>query len=163
MMGKNLKLIVYLLIIVLVGAILGYILFYESNSVNTSNTHPGQYWIDVPYANASPSEKMDIFLPNSTGPYPVIIWIHGGGFETGNKNENSSKPAKEGLSRGYAVVSINYRSSREATFPAQINDVKAAIQFLRANSKKYNLNPDKIGLWGSSAGGFLAALARNFR
>ena len=66
---------------------------------------------------------------------------------------------KQALNRGYAVVSINYRLSGEAKFPAQINDVKAAIRFLRANAMQYNLNPDKFAVWGSSAGGGLASLA----
>jgi acetyl esterase/lipase len=63
------------------------------------------------------------------------------------------------LKRGYAVVSVNYRLSEEAKFPAQIYDIKAAIRFIRANADKFNLNPDKIALWGVSAGGNLAALA----
>jgi acetyl esterase/lipase len=117
------------------------------------------HWTDVPYANASPAQKMDIYLPNSKGPYPVVIWIHDGGFESGDKSGNESKLAKEALLRGYAVVSINYRLSKDAKFPAQINDVKAAIRFLRANAKKYNLNPDKTAVWGNSAGEGLAALA----
>lgn len=102
---------------------------------------------------------MDIYLPNSKGPYPVVIWIHGSGFESGDKSGNESKPAKEALLRGYAVVSINYRLSKDAKFPAQINDVKAAIRFLRANAKEYNLNPDKTAVWWNSGGGGLAALA----
>ena len=65
----------------------------------------------------------------------------------------------EGLKSRYAVASVNYRLSREALFPAAINDVKAAIRFLRANAKKYNLNPGKFAVWGGSAGGNLSALA----
>jgi len=62
------------------------------------------------------------------------------------------------LASGYAVASINYRLSNEAIYPAQINDAKAAVRFLRATAAKYNLNPDTIGAWGASAGGNLAAL-----
>ncbi|WP_373550389.1 prolyl oligopeptidase family serine peptidase [Haliscomenobacter sp.] len=68
-------------------------------------------------------------------------------------------PVLEALKRGYAIASINYRLSGEAIFPAQIFDVKAAIRFIRANAKKYQLNPDKIATWGGSAGGHLAAMA----
>lgn len=118
-------------------------------------------WLNVPYANKSPAQKLDIFLPNGNGDhYPVIIIIHGGGFRFGDKQGIELKMALEpGLKRGYAIVSINYRLSTEATFPAAPQDVNAAIRFIRKNASLYHLNPDKIGLWGSSSGGNLAALA----
>ena len=65
----------------------------------------------------------------------------------------------QGLNHGYAVVTVDYRLSGEAKFPAAINDAKAAIRFIKVNAAQYNLNPNKIALWGSSAGGNLAALA----
>jgi acetyl esterase/lipase len=115
---------------------------------------------DIPYADLSPSEKLDIYWPNKfDGPYPVIVSIHGGGFCTGDKVGSDALVAWEGLDRGYAVVSINYRLSTEAPFPAQINDVKAAIRFIKAHAAEYNLNPNKIAVWGASAGGTLSALA----
>lgn len=118
-----------------------------------------QKWLDVSYANASPSEKLDIYLPNKgDGPYPVILNIHGGAFRAGKKEEELSN-LYEALNRGYAVVTMNYRLSEEVHYPAQINDVKAAIRFLRANASTYQLDPTKIAAWGSSAGGYLAALA----
>ncbi len=159
-MENNLKWTIYALIgtIILVTTAVGSDLV--NSHTNTSiSAKPGQYWMNVSYATASPAEKMDIYLPDTTGPYPVIIWIHGGGYKSGDKNDNDSNTAKQGLKRGYAVVSINYRLTDAAKFPAQINDVKAAIRFLRANAKEFNLNPDKIAVWGSSAGGGLAALA----
>jgi acetyl esterase/lipase len=61
--------------------------------------------------------------------------------------------------RGYAVVSVNYRLCSEAKFPSQIQDIKAAIRWIRANARTYRFNPDKIAVWGESAGGYLAALA----
>src|SRR5262249_32279005 len=67
-------------------------------------------------------------------------------------------PALGLLSKGYAVASINYRLSQHAVYPAQIEDCKAAVRFLRANAKKYNLDPDHFGVWGASAGGHLVAL-----
>ena len=76
----------------------------------------------------------------------------------GEKSEDIS-PMLEGVKRGYAVASINYRLSSEAKWPAALNDVKAAIKYLRANAKKYNLNPDKFATWGASAGGNLSAMA----
>ncbi|MDD3364814.1 MAG: alpha/beta hydrolase, partial [Syntrophomonas sp.] len=117
-------------------------------------------WTDIPYANVSPSQKLDIYIPDRfKGPYPVIVSIHGGGYCTGDKVGSDALTAWAGRERGYAVVSVNYRLSGEALFPAQINDVKAAIRFIKANASKYNLNPDKVAVWGSSAGGTLSALA----
>jgi acetyl esterase/lipase len=115
---------------------------------------------DLAYAGVSPAQKLDLHLP-ATGrpPYPVIVFIHGGGFLYGNKRDGQAAPALEGLRRGYAVASIDYRLSPEAKFPAQIEDVKSSIRWLRANAAKYRLDPARIAVWGSSAGGDLAALA----
>lgn len=98
----------------------------------------------------------DIYLPPiGNSPCPVVVWIHGGAFKSGSK-ENP-----RGLflvKQGFALVSINYRISGDAKFPAQIYDCKAAIRWLRANGGKYNLETKKIGVMGSSAGGQLVAL-----
>ena len=116
-------------------------------------------YIDLPYATLSKTQKLDLYLPNEgSGPFPLIVEIHGGGFIIGAKSE-SITPMLAGLKRGYAVASLNYRLSGEALWPAQINDVKAAIMFLRTNAAKYQLNPDKFASWGGSAGGSLSALA----
>jgi acetyl esterase/lipase len=118
-----------------------------------------QKWLDVPYAKASRAQKLDIYLPNDgNGPFPVIVSIHGGAFKSGDKGDNQVTPMLEGLKRGYAVVSVNYRLSPEAIFPAQIYDVKAAVRWIKANARLYKLNPEKIAAWGGSAGGHLAAL-----
>jgi acetyl esterase/lipase len=117
-------------------------------------------FLDVTYAQKSAAQQLDIYLPNNgNGPFPVIVSIHGGAFKGGDKGDFQVNAALEGLKRGYAVVSINYRLSGEAIFPAQIQDVKAAIRFVRANAKTYKLNPDKIATWGGSAGGHLSAMA----
>lgn len=116
-------------------------------------------YLDVPYANVSPAQKLDIYLPESgRAPYPVILAIHGGGFRQGDKADGQVEPMFAGLARGYAVVSINYRLTPEAIWPAQINDAKAAVRFLRANAATYSLDAEKIVAWGDSAGGTLAAL-----
>jgi acetyl esterase/lipase len=117
-------------------------------------------WLDIVYATTSNAQKLDIYLPDSgNGPFPVILSIHGGAFKFGDKDDSQVNPMLEGLSRGYAIVSINYRLSSEAKFPAQIYDVKASLRWIRANAKQYKFNPDKIAAWGGSAGGTLAALA----
>lgn len=87
-----------------------------------------------------------------------MIAIHGGGFLTGDRKGGDVAPMVEATNYGYAVVSVDYRLSNEAVFPAAISDVKAAIRFIKAKAEKYDLNPDKIAVWGGSAGGHLTAL-----
>lgn len=130
--------------------------------INAPGTQIRPDYQDVPYVSgSSPSQKLDIYLPkNAQTPYPVVIWVHGGGWSGGDKaDEGTGYMAKLLLDRGYAVVSINYRLSGEATFPAQIYDVKAAIRWVRAHDGDYGIDADRIGLWGGSAGGHLVALA----
>jgi acetyl esterase/lipase len=99
--------------------------------------------------------KLDVFVPRGDGPFPLVIWVHGGGWEGGSKDGN---PAVMLLNQGFAVAGINYRLSRHDPFPAQIHDCKSAVRYLRANAKKYHLDPDRFGVWGASAGGHLVAL-----
>jgi len=134
------------------------VLFSQTALVDLSNIK--RKWLDIPYANLSPAEKLDIYLPDDgDGPFPVIISIHGGGFMFGDKADEQLNPMLKGLNHGYAIVSINYRMSGEAIFPANINDVKAAIRWVKANAAEYKFSPKRIALWGGSAGANLAALA----
>jgi acetyl esterase/lipase len=115
---------------------------------------------DIAYANKSETQKLDIYLPNEgKGPFPVIIAFHGGGCSESNKSSDYTDHMLQGLNHGYAVVTVDYRLSGEAKFPAAINDAKAVIRFIKVNAAQYNLNPNKITLWGSSAGRNLASLA----
>lgn len=102
--------------------------------------------------------KLDLYLPDKAdGPLPLLIWVHGGGWQNGSKD--GCPPLRSGyVERGYAVASINYRLSGHAVFPAQIEDCKAAIRWLRAHAREYNLDTKRFGVWGSSAGGHLVAL-----
>jgi acetyl esterase/lipase len=114
---------------------------------------------DLAYATSSSAQKLDLYLPKSGEPFPLVIMVHGGGFMFGDKGDGAGLTGVDQLlAAGYAVASINYRLSGEAIYPAQIHDAKAAVRFLRANSEKYKLNPDKFGAWGASAGGNLVAL-----
>ncbi|MCC6985326.1 MAG: alpha/beta hydrolase [Anaerolineales bacterium] len=114
---------------------------------------------DLAYADISDTQKLDLYIPEGTGPFPVVIMVHGGGFMFGDKSDGAGLTGVDQLlAAGYAVASINYRLSGEAQYPAQIHDAKAAVRFLRANAATYNLNPDKFGAWGASAGGNLVAL-----
>jgi acetyl esterase/lipase len=122
-------------------------------------TYIKRRWIDIKYADNSETQKLDIYLPHEgKGPFPVIFSIHGGAFMFGDKRDEQLEPMLEGLNRGYAVVSVNYRLSGEEIFPANIYDVKAAIRFIKAHSEEYMLDKNKIVAWGGSAGGNLSAL-----
>lgn len=100
--------------------------------------------------------RLDLYLPEQAArPLPVIVWVHGGGWQRGDK---SNCPVIWFATNGYAVAAINYRFSSHAIFPAQIHDCKAAVRWLRANAGKYRLDPEHIGAGGGSAGGHLVAL-----
>lgn len=115
---------------------------------------------DIQYvADGHRSQRLDLYLPKSkkvNGKLPLVVWIHGGAWRGGDKK--FGKTWRPLLDEGVAVASINYRLSAVAHFPAQIQDCKAAIRWLRENGEQYNLNTERIGAWGSSAGGHLAAL-----
>lgn len=115
--------------------------------------------LNLPYASKSEAQKLDLYLPKkSDKPYVVIVVFHGGGFMMGDKAMGEVQGAVNGIKRGYAVVSANYRLSGEASFPSAINDAKAIIRWVKANAKTYNLNADKIVVWGGSAGGNIASM-----
>jgi acetyl esterase/lipase len=104
-------------------------------------------------------QKLDLYLQRAATlkepQRPLIVWVHGGAWLGGSK---ASCPALRFVKQGYAVASVNYRLSRHAIFPAQIEDCKAAIRWLRANAGQYHYDPNRIGVWGASAGGHLVAL-----
>lgn len=114
---------------------------------------------DLTYARYGDRElQLDLFRPKYvTKPLPAIVCIHGGGWQSGNRL-NHGHLAKALAARGFVAVSISYRLSGEATFPAQIHDAKAAVRWLRANAKQWGIDPDAIGATGLSAGGNLTAL-----
>ncbi len=116
---------------------------------------------DIEYARAgNVSLKLDFYRPK-TDPNkvrPLVVWIHGGGWQNGNKS-NGVRLLPPVLATGdYVGASVEYRLTDVATWPAQIHDCKAAIRYLRANAAKLGVNPDKIGVWGGSAGGHLVSL-----
>ena len=112
---------------------------------------------DVAYADSSPAQTMDIQVPAGEGPFPTVIYVHGGGFFTGDKSAGSTYMDVL-VENDYVAVSINYRLSGEAPFPAAVQDCKAAVRYLRANASRYRINSDRMGSWGDSAGGNLAAM-----
>jgi len=100
-------------------------------------------------------QKLDLYLPHTGGAAPVIVYIHGGGWRQGSK-DSRLVPAQY-TQQGYAVASLDYRLSGDATFPAQIEDCKAAVRWLRAHADEYKLDTDHFAAWGESAGAHLAA------
>ena len=115
---------------------------------------------DLAYViNGHERQKLDLYLPAQGEKFPLLIWIHGGAFRTGSKGgSRADRLPFDYLSRGYAVASINYRLSQHAIFPAQIEDCKAAVRWLRAQAGRYNLDPNRFAAWGLSAGGHLSAM-----
>ncbi|MBI5304639.1 MAG: alpha/beta hydrolase [Chloroflexi bacterium] len=125
------------------------------------DTRPGAMNRDVTYcAPDGIALKMDLAYPKSFAnkPTPIAVFIHGGGWTSGDKSGGGGVDARELLARGYIVASLDYRLAPQYKFPAQITDVKCAIRHLRAHAAKYQLDPNRIGVWGSSAGGHLVAL-----
>ncbi len=115
---------------------------------------------DLAYVeNGHERQKLDLYLPAEGENRPLIVWIHGGAFRMGSKegNENDQLPF-DYLRKGYALASLNYRLSQHAVFPAQIEDCKAAVRWLRARSAEFKLDPKRFAAWGPSAGGHLAAM-----
>lgn len=110
--------------------------------------------------------RLDLYLPPPAAgdARPVVTYVHGGGWSGGHSRQNGAFEDFPGVlasiaARGYVVASVNYRLSGEAKFPAAAQDVKAAIRWLRANAGKYRIDKTRLAVWGSSAGGHLAALA----
>ena len=98
---------------------------------------------------------MDLRVPDDDGLHPVILYLHSGAWITGDR---LGGPVIRQASRGYAVASIDYRLAPQYTWPAQIEDCKTAVRWLRANAARYRLDPNRIGVFGTSAGGHLAAM-----
>ena len=119
--------------------------------------HYGETFTDVAYCNVDPAQNMDIYFPDSGGPWRTLVYIHGGSWMHGDKSE-AAMFARMMTSLDYAVVSLNYRLYPPATWPMMIEDVKCAIRSLRAHATEYNLDPNRIAAIGPSAGGHLVSL-----
>ena len=119
---------------------------------------PGTAYRDVTYCN---SQTLDLYVPTqaSERSMPLAIYVHGGGLNSGDKTDINPTFLKELASAGYAVASVNYRLAPMYKFPAQIEDVKCAIRYLRDHAQAYGLNASEFFVFGTSSGGELAALA----
>jgi acetyl esterase/lipase len=124
-----------------------------------SESYSAVYFPDIEYARyGERALKLNLLQPkNAKGPNPLLVYIQGSGWLPQSLYQNIPQLA-DFAHRGYLVASVEYRHSLEAQFPAQIQDVKAAIRFLRANAEKYSLDPERVAVWGDSSGGHLAAM-----
>ena len=117
---------------------------------------------DLPYADTdNPRQRLDLVLPEKrigNEPLPLVVWIHGGGWRNGDKRSGINRVAPVVTTGRYVGATIGYRLSGEAQWPLQIHDCKAAIRWLRAHAKEYGIDPKRIAVWGSSAGGHLVSM-----
>jgi acetyl esterase/lipase len=141
----------------------------------TAGGSPASNVLNLAYANTSPEQRLDLYLPRqAASPAPLVVWVHGGGWRTGDKSSINSgfdpsvPPPKPQdctdivevqvpdvaalTAKGYAVAGLNYRLNRDPVAAEQ--DAKAAVRFLRANAPRYHLDPDRFAAWGDSAGGY---------
>src|SRR5262249_788519 len=122
--------------------------------------HAGDFEIirDVEYVQRTSGPlKCDIYQPAGAGPFPAVLAVHGGAWGMGNKRQRGVYAQKVGPD-GFNTVSISYRLAPEHKFPAQIEDCKSAVRWMRKNANKYKIDPTRIGAVGYSAGGHLVAL-----
>ena len=120
---------------------------------------------DLPYAGtANPRQTLDLAIPKEStsekNGRPLVIWIHGGGWKNGDKRSGHRPDRLRTLVQTgrYAGATVAYRLSGEAKWPAQIHDCKAAVRWLRGNAEKHGIDPHRIAVWGSSAGGHLVSM-----
>jgi acetyl esterase/lipase len=118
----------------------------------------GAMYLNFPYAHQTDSQKMDVYIPKGKGPFPVAVWVHGGGWMLMDKRIFVKEFGDTLLPLGFVVAALNFRGSNEAIFPAVIQDCKAAIRCLRGNAAKFNIDSNKIVIFGGSSGGHIAAM-----
>lgn len=113
--------------------------------------------------NGHVPQVVDIYVPASKGPHPLVLYIHGGGWVGGHTRHSGALANFPSVlaalaAEGFVVASLEYRLSGDAKFPAQVQDAKASLRFLRDNAAQYHIDPSRVGIWGGSAGGHLTAL-----
>lgn len=111
---------------------------------------------DIEYASAGGQALLlDLYTPSNVTAPPLLVWVHGGGWEFGTKEQMSAGAL---VDRGYAIASVEFHPASQAPFPGQVHEIKAAIRFLRASAERYGYNAERIGILGASSGAHLAAL-----
>ena len=139
----------------------GYLAFFCINAVAEPHLKIKK-WVNVSFISHSTGELLlDVFRPNDSKKRPAVLCLHGGFWAKGSKK--FMHPLADGLvEKGYVAVCSNYRLTDVALAPAQLHDVISAIHFLRENASDYGIDSGKIGVTGSSAGGYLAVMAAVF-
>ena len=118
-----------------------------------------QMTLDIPYGSDSPAQRLDLFWPEAgEGPFPTLVYVHGGGFAFGDKRDGNLEGYLKCLRRGWALAAVEYRLSGEAAFPAAVLDCRSAVRFLIANAARLRVDPERLCAIGGSAGGNLAAM-----
>lgn len=131
----------------------------RTNMDNIDTKLYGNKHLDIAYGNHA-DQKMDLYLPeNGTGPYPVLIFLHGGAFMFGDKQDFQVRPFLKGLERGYGVISANYRLAVETKYPEPLFDVKAVVAWVKEKGREFGLDGQRIALVGESAGAYYAVMA----
>ncbi|MCR4904224.1 MAG: alpha/beta hydrolase, partial [Butyrivibrio sp.] len=171
-MKKRISIIVVVLLIVIIAVMafnyktVGWVWDNITAPVFDFNENSEDIWdggtsvTGLQYSSVSETDYLNLYIPSNIDNAPLFVLVHGGGFVT---NDNMSRQARLMINyyrdNGYAVASVNYRLAQEALYPAAIEDVKAAVRFLRSHADEYGYNADNIAIWGESAGGYLAAMA----
>ena len=156
--------LVVLLVALFIERDLVRMIFYSNydpqNRLDVENWTGGTAHMGVQYADVSETDYLNLYVPESETPPPLIVAIHGGGFIL---NDCESRQAQLFYQyfrdHGYAVATVNYRLAQEAKFPAAVQDVKAAVRFLKANADTYGYDASRVAVWGESAGGYLCVMA----
>lgn len=161
MMSKFKRILGLTLIVVLLLAQLSFAEGRKELNIEPTTSYHVKLIKDVNFSQSGdgnqPNLSMDILRPTSKEPLPAIVYITGNAWKYADRSVNLPMFTEVARS-GYVIVFIDWRSSGDSKFPAQIEDAKTAVRFLRANAKKYNIDPDRIGAWGHSSGGHLAAM-----
>jgi acetyl esterase/lipase len=131
---------------------------YSQDSVSYPEFE-GKGFLDLPYDDKSERQKLNIYLPEGGGLFPVIIWVHGGGWFMGDRSDFALSTGLKFIQYGYAIVSLGYRLAQEAIHPRPVEDVLNALAFLRKRADMYSLDMDRCGVMSGSAGTVIAALA----
>ena len=130
------------------------------NPLHVENWTGGTAHMGVQYADVSETDYLNLYVPDGVENPPLIVAVHGGGFVS---NDCESRQAQLFYQyfrdHGYAVATVNYRLAQEAKFPAAVQDVKAAVRFLKANADQYGYDASRVTIWGESAGGYLCVMA----
>ncbi|GIL25372.1 lipase [Actinocatenispora comari] len=115
---------------------------------------------DIEYAHPEHQPlRLDLYVPDGHGPHPVCLWLHGGAWFLGDRVSSADPFAPELARRGIAIASVDYRLGEAGRFPRNIDDVRAAVRWLRGHGDAYELSTERIGSWGASAGGHLSLMA----